>query len=171
MAAAAQAARYVFAMVSCMVTTVEPLAVLNCSSWFPSTELSSTLGRWKPFSDGGLDSGAGLDPEVMDMVFRGRLVRPVDWEALARCLVPPLFPRTRAAWVRLLYVFRMSSRMARMMMMPMTMTAIMAPELWMRICCLDLVAMVVLKRSVVLVTGEAVDAGIFSNEPVPSRGA
>lgn len=38
-----------------MVTAVDPLVVLDCSMWFPSTLFSSTLGRLKPFSEGGLE--------------------------------------------------------------------------------------------------------------------
>lgn len=51
---------------------------------------------------------------------------------------------------------------ARMMMMPMTMTAIIAPELWISICSLDFVRNVVFEGTVVMGTGEA-DELIFSN--------
>lgn len=53
------------------------------------------------------------------------------------------------------------SRKARIIIMPMTITAIMAPELWMRICSLDLVTVVVLAAVVVFIAGESVDACIF----------
>lgn len=58
----------------------------------------------------------------------------------------------------------MIKRKVRMMIMPITMTAIIAPELWMRICSLDFVVIVVFEGDVVaLVTGEAVEACIFSS--------
>lgn len=50
-----------------------------------------------------------------------------------------------------------------MMMIPMTMTAIIAPELWMSICSFVFVTEVVFEGTVVLVTGETVVDCIFSN--------
>lgn len=147
-----------------MVTTVDPLVVLNCSMLFPSTELSSALGGCRPFSDAGLELEMLPDTEGSPNVFIGMLLGIVDCETFGRGLEPPLAPRTRDACVRLLYVFRMMSRIARMMMMPMTMTAIIAPELWISICSLDFVTVVVFDGRVVLVTGEEVEACIFSNK-------
>lgn len=112
-----------------MVAMVESLMVLNCSKWFPSTLFSSALGSTKPFSEAGKEWLMLPDMEWAPKVLRGKLLCPVDWDTLARCLEPLLEPRSRDVCVHLLYVFRMMSRMERMMMMPMTMTAIIAPEL------------------------------------------
>lgn len=163
------------------MTTVDPLVALNCSM-FSSTLLSSTRGSLKPFSEGGLEPSSALlssargslnpfsegglekemlpDTELTPTGDRGRLLCVVDWDILGRGLDEA--PRTLETCVRRLYVLRMMSRTVRIMMMPMTMIAIMAPELWIRICSLDLVTVVVLKV-VVLIAGETVEACIFGN--------
>lgn len=84
----------------------------------------------------------------------------VVWDNLGRGLDEA--PRTLEACVRRLYVLRMRSRTVRIIMMPMTMTAIIAPELWIRICSLDLVTVVVF-AVVVLIAGETVEVCIFGN--------
>lgn len=162
---------------------MEPLVALNCSI-FSSTLLSSALGSLKPFSDGGLEWSSTLlssalgslnpfseggfeketlpDTELTLTGDRGMLVCVVDCDIfLGRGLDDA--PRTLEACVCRLYVLRMMSRMVRIIMMPMTMTAIIAPELWMRICSLDLVTVVVLAVVVVLIAGESVEVCIFSN--------
>ena len=94
---------YVFPMegASCMVTTVDSLVVLNCSMWFPSTLLISTLGSWKPFSEGGFELTMLPDTELTGMVFRGMLLWIVDCDSFGRGLEPLLAPRTLDACVRL----------------------------------------------------------------------
>lgn len=141
-----------------MVTTVDPLVVLNCSMWF-----SSTLGSRKLLSEPGIELAMLPDTELTPMVLSGMLLWVVDCDVFARGLEPPLAPRTLDTCVRLLYVFRMIRTMVRMIMIPMTMTAIIAPELWMSTCSLDFVVAVVFEGTVVLVTGEPVEACIFSN--------
>lgn len=144
---------------SWIVTTVDPLVALNCSM-FSSTLLSSALGRMKPFSEGGLEKDMLPDTELMPTGVRGMWDWTVDWDILGRGLVEA--PSTLETCVLRLYVLRMMRRAVRIMMIPTTMTAIMAPELWMRTCSLDLVMVVVL-AAVVLVTGDTVD--IFSVIP------
>lgn len=146
-----------------MVTAVDPLLVLNCSMRFSSTLFSSTLGSRKPFSEAGFELTMLPDTELTPTVLSGMLLWTVDCDNFFRGLEPLLAPRTLDTCVRLLYVFSTISRKARMMMMPMTMTAIIAPELWMSICSLVFVMAVVFDVNAVLVTGEAVEACIFSN--------
>lgn len=146
-----------------MVMAVESLVVLDCSMRFASELVSSALGSWKLFSEAGFELEMLPDTELTPMVLSGMLLWTVDWDIFGRGLEPPLAPRTLAACVRLLYVFRMMRRMARMMMRPMTMTAIIAPELWMSICSFVFVTAVVFEGTVVLVTGETVVDCIFSN--------
>lgn len=153
---------------SCIVITVDSLMLLDCSMWFPSTLFSSVVGSWKPFSEAGSELVMLPDTELTPMVLSGTLLWPVDCDIFGRGLEPPLAPRTLDACVRLLYVFRMMRRMARMMMIPMTMTAIIAPELWMSICSFVFVTAVVFEGTVVLVTGETVEACIFSNNQTVS---
>lgn len=151
-----------------MVITVDSLMVLDSSMWFPSALFSSALfssalGSWKPFSNAGFELEMLPDTELTPMVLSGMLFCTVDCDIFGRGLEPPLAPSTLDTCVRLLYVFRMIRRKARMMMMPMTMTAIIAPELWMSICSFVFVMAVVFEGTVVLVTGETVEACIFSN--------
>lgn len=161
--------RYVFSSggTSCMVTAVDPLFVLNCSKRFSSTLLSSALGSWTVFSKAGLELPMPPDTEGTHRSFIGTLLWPTDGLIFWRGL-EPVVPRTLDTWVRLLYVFRMINNTARMMMMPMTMTAIIAPELWMSICSLDFVTTVVLGVVVMLVTGDSFEACIFSNNQTHS---
>lgn len=65
---------YSTAEVSCMATSVDPLVVLNCSMWFPSTLFNSTLGSWKPFSDAGFELVMLPDTELTAIVFSGMLL-------------------------------------------------------------------------------------------------
>lgn len=165
-----------------MVTTVDPLVALNCSMFSStllsstlgslnpfseggfepdSTLLSSALGRWKPFSEGGLEKERLPEMELMPMGVRGvlLLLAFVVCESFLRGFEDA--PRTLEACVLRLYVLRTMSRKARIIMMPMTITAIMAPELWMRICSLDLVTVVVFAVVVVFIAGDSVEACIF----------
>lgn len=168
-----------------MVTTVDPLVALNCSSFsstllssalgslnpfseggfeLDSTLLSSALGMWKPFSEGGLEKETLPEMELMPIGVRGvlllLLLMVLDCDnSFCRGLEDA--PRTLEACVLRLYVLRTMSRKARIIMMPMTIMAIMAPELWMRICSLDLVTVVVFAVVVVFIAGESVEACIF----------
>lgn len=56
-----------------MVTTVDPLVVLNCSMWFSPTLLSSVLGTWKPFSEASFELAMLPDTELTPMVLSGML--------------------------------------------------------------------------------------------------
>lgn len=155
------AACYVFPSdgVSCMVTTVESLILLCCSKLFWSRLFSSTRGSRNPFTDILLDSAKLPDTEFP----KGMLVCTVEEDIFCRGGPLEPVPSTLDACVRLLYVLRMTSSMVRRIMIPMTMTAIIAPELWVSICSLDLVVIVVLENTVVkLVTGETVEV-IFNN--------
>lgn len=167
---------------------MESLVALNCSI-FSSTLLSSTLGSLNPFSEGGLElcstllssalgslnpfSEGGLEKDTLpdtELTLNGesgKLLGVVDWDIFGRGLDEA--PRTLEACVRRLYVLRMMSRMVRIIMMPMTMTAIMAPELWTRICSLDLVTVVVF-AVVVLIAGETVEVCMFGNSQVSEAG-
>ena len=57
-----------------MVTTVDPLVVLNCSIWFPSMLFNSTPGSWKPFSEAGFELAMLPDTELTPMVLSGMLL-------------------------------------------------------------------------------------------------
>lgn len=149
--------------VSCMVITVESLMELDCSMWFPSALFCSVLGSCKLFSEAGFELKTLPDTELTPRLLSGMLLWTVDCDNFGRGLGPPLPPRTLDTCVRLLYVFRMIRRMARIRMVPTTMTAIIAPELWMSICSLVFVTAVVFEGTVVLVTDETVGACIFSN--------
>lgn len=52
-----------------MVTTVDPLVVLNCSMWF-----SSTLGSRKLLSEPGIELAMLPDTELTPMVLSGMLL-------------------------------------------------------------------------------------------------
>lgn len=86
---------------SCMVTAVDPLLVLNCSMWFSSTLLSSTLGSWKLSSEAGFELAMLPDTELIPMVLSGMLPWTVDCDNFWRGLEPPLAPRTLDTCVRL----------------------------------------------------------------------
>lgn len=86
---------------SWMVTAVDPLLVLNCSMWFPSTLLSSTLGSRKLFSGVGFELWTPPDTEAIPTGLSGQLLWPVDCVIFWRGLEPPLAPRTLDACVRL----------------------------------------------------------------------
>lgn len=124
-----------------------------------STLLSSARGMWKPFSEGGLERERLPDTVLMPTGVRGRLLGLVDWESFFRGLDDA--PRTLETCVLRLYVLRTMSRKARIIMMPMTIIAIIAPELWIRICSLDLVTVVVFAVVVMLIAGESVEVCIF----------
>ena len=57
-----------------MVTTVDPLVVLYCSMLLVSMLFRSTLGRWKPFSEGGLELAKLPDTELMPRLPIGMLL-------------------------------------------------------------------------------------------------
>lgn len=67
---------YVFSTegISCIVTAVDPLVVLNCSVWFSSTPFNSTRGSRKLLSETGLKLAMLLDTEVIPMVLSGTLL-------------------------------------------------------------------------------------------------
>lgn len=90
---------YVFSMegMSCMVTAVDPLVVLNCSVRFSSTLFSSTRGRRKLLPKAGLELAMLPDTEVIPMVLSGTVLCVFCW----RGLDPLLGPRTLDTWVRL----------------------------------------------------------------------
>lgn len=98
-----QSCRYVFPAggTSWMVTTVDPLVVLNCSMSFPSTEFSSALGSWKLFSEAGVEVDMLPDTEFTGIAVSGTLLWTVDCDVFGRGLELPLTPRIRDACVRL----------------------------------------------------------------------
>lgn len=94
---------YVFSNegMSCMVTAVDPLVMLNCSMRFSSTLLSSALGSWKLFSEVGFELAMLPDTEAMPTWLSGMLLWPVDCDIFWRGLEPPPAPRTLDTCVRL----------------------------------------------------------------------
>lgn len=68
--------RYVFSIegISCMVTAVDPLLVLNCSMRFSSTLFSSTRGSRKLLTKAGLELAMLPDTEVIPMVLSGTVL-------------------------------------------------------------------------------------------------
>lgn len=143
---------YVFSIdgVLCIVTTVEPLFMLIRSAVLAT----SARGKWNPFSE---MLGKCTKPPMLAlprMFSICSVVIVVDVVFLRGLVEVPL--SILLVCIFLLYVFSMMSSMLRMRTMPMTIIAIMAPELCMRICSRDLVV------AVRLVTGEAVLACIFT---------
>lgn len=94
---------YVFSIdgFSCMVTTVDPLLVLNCSTWFPSALVSSALGSRKLFSEAGFELVMLPDTELIPTGVSGRLLWTVDWDIFGRGFELLLVPRSLDSRVRL----------------------------------------------------------------------
>lgn len=130
---------------SCIVTIVEPLLVLKCSPLLRSTFARSTRGMRYPFSEDALVCTKLPETELVPTLLMARfvfVVFVVVEDTFFRGLLEPT-ASIRFVWVLLLYVLRIISKNVRMMIIPMTITAIMAPELCVRICSLDLVTAVV----------------------------
>lgn len=94
---------YVFSIdgFSCMVTTVDSLLVLNCSTWFPSALVSSALGSRKLLSEAGFELVMLPDTELIPMGVSGKLLWTVDWDIFGRGFELLLVPRSLDSRVRL----------------------------------------------------------------------
>lgn len=144
---------------SCIVTIVEPLLVLKCSPLLRSTFPSSTRGMWNPLSEDALDCAKLPETEFAPTLLMAMFVFVVVEDTFFRGLLEPAI--ILFACVLLLYVLRTISKNVRMMIIPMTIIAIMAPELCVRICSLDLVVAVVFCVVVYWVTDAVAALCIF----------